>query len=565
MAIQSKKEYFQCYWRFIKPYVWREILAFFCVISTTLLGLTSPILMGLLIDHALTQKNNRLVYIILGVSLTVLVVQNMLSIVQERTFGYINNRLGYDLRMALFKKLVQREVLFFHKKNVGELMSRIVSEVRDVLNLFSSTLLRVSTEVISFVGTVGIMLYLNWQLTVISCLSIPLVMITMKYFNPRLRKGNRKVMESYAKTSSVLQENLQGIGIYKQFRKERYGALRFSQSLHNLIIAQMHMVYLHVLNTQALSYIYAIAPTALIVYGGKLVIDGVMTIGAFVAFYSYLGRLYGPVRSLSNLNVELQQTLVAFNRYYELLHSVSEGEDLGEHVTLDQIKEGIELKGVTFAYTEAQEKLLADFDLKLYPGEMIGIVGRNGIGKSTLFGLLSGQYFPEKGQVLLDGVSVRKVRKGSLQHLFGVVPQDSYLFNMTLLENITLGRRHLSLERIDELAEMLNIKDFIDSLPDKYETVAEKNGENFSGGQRQKIGIIRALIHDPQILFLDEATSAIDVQTEEAFFAWLAANKGDRIILYISHKPHLLKYADRIIRFEGYNEVTVSENSEMIS
>lgn len=565
MVTYSKKEYFQCYWKFVKPYIGKQLIAFVAAVATTLLGLTSPYLMGLLIDHALLKKNMHLVYVLLGISVAVLVVQNLTMIVQERLFGYISNRLSYDLRMALFSRLMHRDILFFQKKNVGELMSRIISEIRDVLSLFSTTLLRVSTELFSFIGTVVIMFFLNWQLTLISCLSIPLIVITMKYYNPKLQAANKKIMDNYAGTSNVLQENLQGIGVYKHFRKERYGILRFSQSLHQLIDSQMSVIRIRIINSQLMSYIYALAPTVLIVYGGKQVIDGVMTLGAFTAFYSYLGRLFMPVRSLANLNVELQQTLVAFYRFYDLLHTFGSNEDGQDKVLLERVEERVELKNVTFAYNESQEKLLHDFSLTLQPGQMVGIVGRNGIGKSTLFGLLSGQYKPEAGEVLFDGTPVTQIKVGSLQETFGVVPQDSYLFNMSLKENITLGRRYMDEGRIEELARMLNLQDFIDTLPDRWETVAEKNGENFSGGQRQKIGIIRALVHDPQILFLDEATSAIDVETEEAFFEWLAQNKGDKIILYISHKPHLLKYADRIIRFEGVNDVVVDDCCEMIS
>lgn len=565
MEKYSKKDYLRCYWKFIKPYVGRQIIAFFAVIMSTLLGLTSPLLMQLLIDHALVEKKMNLVYIILGVSIAVLIVQNLITIVQEQLFGYISNRLGYDLRMALFKRLVERDILFFYKKNVGELMSRIISEVRDVLSLFSTTLLRVSTEVVSFVGTIAIMLALNWQLTLVSCLSIPLIMWTMKHYNPKMREGNQKVMNDYNHTSNVLQETLTGIGIFKHFRKERYASLRFSQALHELIKSQMYMVRLRIINSQILSYVYALAPTVLIVWGGSMVIKGVMTMGAFVAFYSYLGRMYAPVRSLANLNVELQQTLVAFYRFYDLLHTFSNDDGGVVKADLPAVTRKVEMKHVTFAYNETQEKLMENFSLTLEPGQMVGIVGRNGIGKSTLFGLISGHYQPEEGEVLLDGIPVRRINKSSLQKMFGIVPQDSYLFNVSLMDNIKIGRRQLSEERINELAEMLNIKEFVDDLPDKWDTMAEKNGENFSGGQRQKFGIIRALVDDPQILFLDEATSAIDVETEAAFFEWLSRNKQGKIILYISHKPHLLKYADRIMRFEGYNEIAVEENCELIS
>ncbi|MCK4260688.1 MAG: ABC transporter ATP-binding protein [Halanaerobiales bacterium] len=565
MEKYSYKDYFKCYWGFIKPYLGRQVIGFFCVLLSTLLGLTSPLLMKYLLDFALVDKSMELVYIILAISLGVLVAQNTVSIFQEYIFGYIRNRLGYDLRMALFDKLSEKDILFFHKKNVGELMSRIFQEVRDVLSLFSTTLIRLVTEIVSFVATIAIMFSLNWQLALIVCFSIPLVVIGLKYFNPKFQKGNREIMENYAQASNVLQENLQGISILKYFRKERYGVLRFSKSLHTLINSQMKMVYFGILNGQFMSYVYAIAPTALIVFGGKLVIEGIMTIGSFTAFYSYLGRLYGPVRSLAHLNIELQRTLTAFNRYYELLHDFDESGDEGERVLLDKINNEIELKGITFAYNEEQDKLLDDFSLTLKPGQMIGIVGRNGIGKSTLFGLVTDQYKPMEGKVSIDSIPIGSLKRKSLQQLFGVVPQETYLFNLSIMDNIKLGRRDLSFKKIDELAEMLNIRDFIESLPEGYDTIAEKSGENFSGGQRQKIGIIRAMAADPQVILLDEATSAIDVETEEEFFEWLAKNKKDKIILFISHKPHLLRYADKIIRFEGVNEIAIEESCEMIS
>lgn len=559
------KDYLKCYWKFIKPYVKRQITSFVFTIFSTLLGLTSPLLMGLLIDNALTNRNMRMVYIVLAISLTVLVLESCFMALQDYLMGYIRSRLSYDLRMALFKRIVKRDIFFFQKKNVGELMSRIISEVRDVLSLFSSTLLLVVTQSITLFGTMGIMFYLNWKLAVIAVIAIPLVVISMRYFNPRLRKGNKQIMENYAQTSTVLQENLAGISIFKSFRKEGFGVWRFSKILHKLISSQMRMVFVRIINSQILSYIYAIAPAALIAIGGKMVIEGSMTVGAFVSFYGYLGRLYQPVRSLSNVNVELQQTLVAFYRYYDLLHSFSEESDISEQSHLPEVTDRVKLTGITFRYDADQSNLLEDFSLSLQPGQMVGIVGRNGIGKSTLFGLLTGIFQPVEGKVTLDGKLISQIKKGSLQALYGVVPQDTYLFNMSLYENILLGRRNLSLEKIDQLAEMLNISDFIATLPKGYETIAEKNGENFSGGQKQKIGIMRALVHDPQIILLDEATSAIDVETEDTFFQWLAENKTDKIILYISHKPHLLKYADRVIRFTESNQVIVEEVCELIS
>jgi len=532
---------------------------------STLLGLTSPMLMRFLIDEALPGKNMDLVYFILALSVGVLVLQNIVMALQEYLFGYIRNRLGYDLRMALFRRLSERGILFFHKKNVGELMTRIFTEVRDVLSLFSSTLVKLLTEIVGFVGTLIIMLFLSWKLTIVACFSIPLIVLGLKYFNPKFQKNNRKIMEDYAQASNVLQENLQGISVFKYFNKERYGIARFSKGLHNLIVSQMKLVGIGILNSQFLSSVYAIAPTVLIIWGGKMIIDGGMSIGDFVAFYSLLGRLYAPVRSLANLNVELQRTTVAFKRFYELLHSIGEDEQNQTKQLVEGIDSQIGLKGITFAYNQDQEKLLDNFSMTLKPGQMVGIVGRNGIGKSTLFGLVSGQYQPMKGEVTLDGLSIKDIKKGSLQNILGIVPQEAYLFHTSIKENIFFGRRNLSVEKIDELAEMLNIKDFFDTLPNGYLTQAEKNGENFSGGQRQKIGIIRALIHDPKIILLDEATSAIDVETEEAFFEWLHKNKKDKIILYISHKPHLLQYADRIIRFEDVNDITIEENCEMIS
>lgn len=559
------KDYLKCYWKFIRPYIKRQITSFIFTIFSTLLGLTSPLLMGLLIDHALTDRDMRMVYIILIISLSVLVFESCFMALQDYLMGYIRSRLSYDLRMALFKRVVQRDIFFFQKKNVGELMSRIISEVRDVLSLFSSTLLLIITQSITLFGTIGVMFYLNWRLAVIAVTAIPLVVISMRYFNPRLRKGNRQIMENYAQTSTVLQENLAGISTLKNFRKEGFGIWRFSKILHKLINAQMRMVFVRILNSQVLSYIYAIAPAALIAFGGKMVIDGAMTVGAFVSFYGYLGKLYQPVRTLSNINIELQQTLVAFYRYYDLLHSFAEESDGNERLLLPQVTDQIKLTGVTFSYDLEQKNLLEDFSISLKPGQMVGIVGRNGIGKSTLFGLLTGIFQPLSGSVSLDGQPVNQLKRGSLQSLYGVVPQDTYLFNMSLYDNILLGRRQLSLEKIDQLAKMLNISDFIRSLPQGFETIAEKNGENFSGGQKQKIGIIRALVHDPQIILLDEATSAIDVETEDTFFQWLAANKAEKIILFISHKPHLLQYADRVIRFTETDQIIVEEACELIS
>lgn len=561
MVKYSTREYLRCYWKFIRPYLGRQIIAFVSTIFSTLLGLTTPLLTGLLIDHALKQENMSLVYIFLGISLGCLLIQNLLLILQDHLFGYIRNRLSYDLRMALFKQIMNQDIFFFQQKNVGELMSRIIQEVRDVLALFSNTFIRILIQLISFLGTFGVMFYLNWKLTIFASLIIPLLILTMHYFNPRLKECNKEILENYAQSSTVLQQNLQGVGTLKNYHKEGFGSLRFAKSLHILIKSQMRMVYLRIFNTQALSYLYAIGPAVLVLFGSKLVINHQMTIGVFVAFYGYLNRFYLPVRSLAIINVELQQTLVAFYRYYDLLHSFGgKKEDLlKQQYTL--VKEQIKLDNITFSFDKEKGCLIKDFSLELKPGTIIGITGRNGIGKSTLFGLISGLYEPFRGFVKIDGIPIRELKKSSLQKLFGIVPQETYLFNMSIMDNIALGSRNLSQQKIDQLAKMLNIYDFIESLPDGFATKAEKNGENFSGGQRQKIGIMRALVHDPQILLLDEATSAIDVETENNFFTWLAENKNNKIIFFISHKPHLLQYADIIVKFADNNNISIEEKN----
>ncbi|WP_427339242.1 ABC transporter ATP-binding protein [Caloranaerobacter sp. DY30410] len=540
------KRVLNIYWKFIRPYLFNQILVLFLIILSSFFTLYLPYIFKMIIDNLLTTKSIELLLRNVFYFVICYLLQSLFQILKIRKLSYIRNRLDYDLTLELLKKILNFDVHFYHKVKIGELIQRVMNEVTEVKNIFSDLLISFITQLVNFFIVLLIMFKLNMSLTFLVLAAVPFIVAHLMYFNPKFKKTQTEIKIKTSLLTNSLQDYLQGIDVIKSHRKESYVLYLLLRKLHFLILGFCKAVYLQVLNGQVMSLINLVIPVLLLIFGGINVIQGEMSIGSFVAIYTYINKLYSPIRSIVNINIQLQKAFAALERYVDIIeHPIVNKKGVYK---LNDLKKGITVNNVSYIYPNG-EVGIENLSFELNKGEIIALIGRNGVGKSTILNILQGIYLPTTGTVLIDGVPLNNVCEKSLKKLIGFVPQNSYLFNTTIQKNITLGWGWN--KNIEKLAKVLNIHDYILSLKEGYQTKVERNGEDFSGGQKQKITILRALYNDPVIILLDESTSAIDNSSEKAFFEYLRNIKGDKLIVFVTHNKDLLKYADRIIDLDN--------------
>ncbi|QSZ26426.1 ABC transporter ATP-binding protein [Aceticella autotrophica] len=532
-----KKDEFRHVYSIIKPYMIKEIIGFFIIIISTIISLLNPYIIKLIIDIAIANKDvhNLIRYIIIFA--VIYILGTILNIIQSYIFTYIGEKMLYDLRLNLYKSVVNKEITFFNEKQTGEIMSRILNELPDVVNLFAGTFINIITQVATLIIAFVIMFTINRDITIISLLVTPMIYIVLRYYNPIFRNINLKFMQINSKISNVLQENIFNIKIIKYLKAYKFAQRRFSFVLHEYINKRFDSVYINSISNTLLSFLFFIPSLILLLYGGYQVIQGRLTIGGIVALSAYINQLFQPIKSLSNINIDLQKSKVALKRYLEIVGK--DKKEKTDDIKMSKIKNCITLENVTFSY-QKDNSIINNLSLKLEIGKIIRIAGANGKGKTTLIDIMCGLLTPQSGVVKFDDIDIKNINIYSLKKLVGIVPQNTYLFNDTIKSNIKMGR-DIDDNRITTLCEKLGFNDLINDKILNLSSIITNNGDNLSGGQKRKITILRALAHDPQIIILDEALTFLDDYSKENFCKYLDQIKKDKIIIMISHEdvPYL--------------------------
>ena len=613
-------------WSYAHPY-WTLILGSLVIILiTTAIGLVSPQLFRLMIDDAIPNGNSQLITLLALGMMAVPLVTGAIGVFQRRLNATIGEGLIYDLRCDLYHHMQSMSLRFFTQTRTGELMSRLNNDVQGAKNAINDTTVDIITNVIKVVATLAIMIAMDWRLTLLAVAVLPLFMLPARHFARVLRDYRRQSMELNAEMNATMNEtlNVSGALLVKLFGREKMEFDQFSSQagevkdigVKSAVTGRWFMMMLSVVTALGTAVVYLV--------GGHMVLAGTFTVGTIVAFGAYLSQLYGPLQSLTNAPVAFAQSMVSFERVFEVLDLPVEIQEAPGAVDLGIADGRIEFRDVSFDY-EALERegmvatldsvarygwhadseallkrgkaagngqedgqggredeieqapdqigpripdrrwALEDVNFLIEPGQLAALVGPSGAGKSTITYLIPRLYDPTLGTVCVDGIDIREVTLQSLADNIGMVTQETYLFYDTIRANLLYANPAATGEQIVEAAKAANIHDFIMSLPDTYDTVVGERGYRLSGGERQRMAIARVVLMDPQILVLDEATSALDSISEALVQDALQRVMNGRTSLVIAHRLSTILSADTILVMQDGHVAEQGTHEELLA
>ena len=549
---------------YIKPYMHRLIFAMFCTIMAAAGNLYIPWIIKDMIDEVLADKNGTMLNWIAASIIAIFVVRGLFWYGQNYLMSYVGQSVIIDIRAAVFKKLQRLSVSFYDKNKTGTIMSYVTNDVNALQSAMVENTIEMITEGFILIGSVVAMIYLDWRLTLFTVCTFPVVLWFMEFFGKKIRKTGGRIQECTADITSVLQESVASARVIKSFVREDYEVDRFDVENRANFRANMKNAQLMAILTPVVELVAAIGVTMIIWYGGNNVINGTITAGSLVAFLTYAVNISNPIKRLTRVIGNIQKALAAAQRVFMIIDMPEEIAESRDAKQLPEVSGKVEFKNVSFAYDD-KGNVITDLSFSVKPGEVIAIVGPSGAGKSTIANLLPRFYDVNKGDIKIDGHSVREVTLDSLREQVGIVPQETMLFNGSVYNNILYGRLDATKEEIEAAAKAANAHDFIMQLTDGYETKLGDRGVNLSGGQRQRIAIARAILKNPRILILDEATSALDTESERVVQEALDRLMVGRTSFVIAHRLSTVKNADKILVLEKGNLVESGTHDELLA
>lgn len=533
--------------RFMLPYKGFFILGLICLALSGLLLLAFPYFAGMLLDVASAKSNpyfgsiNQVALVLLAI----LFVQSIFSFLRVYSFSLTSERALSDLRQSLFKKLVWSPLSFFDNSRVGELMSRITSDVALLQDALTTTLAELIRQLIILIGGSILILFLAPKLTVFMLLTFPVLIVLAMIFGKGIRKMSAKTQDRLAETNTIVEEALQSIAVVKAFTNEALEIFRYKKSLNEVVKIALRTSRYRGLFISFVVFTLFGAIVAVGWYGASLVQQGEMDGKVLFSFIIYTAFIGGSIAGLGDIYSQLQKAVGASDRLLQILDQPDEQE-----LTDDQrlhLSGEIIFDHVSFAYpTRPDFPVLKELDFKIKSGEKIALVGKSGSGKSTIINLLSRFYPVTDGKVSVDGNDIQSYHLTGYRHNIGIVPQEVILFGGSIEENIAYGKPGASFDEIKDAARKANAFDFIESFPEGFKTLVGERGVKLSGGQRQRIAIARAILKDPAILILDEATSSLDAQSEVLVQQALEKLMEGRTTIVIAHRLSTIKKVDRI-------------------
>ena len=521
------------------------------------------IIIQLHLDGLLLKKGMEMLLILPIVIILLFLFKGIFEYGQAYLMNYVGLRIVADIREKLYNHLQILSLSFFTKTPTGILISRITNDVNLIQGSVSNAITGLLKDVFTVLGLITVVFYRDWKLGIIALLIFPLSIIPIKEFGKRLRKFSRKSQQRMGSITTFLHETIAGNRIVKAFNMEEYEKRRFAEENNRFFKIVLKRVKIRAFSHPLMELLGGIAVAIIIWVGGYRVIRGELTPGAFFSFMTALLMLYAPIRDLNKVNLEVQEGLAAAIRVFELLDTAPEIEDEEGAIPLPPVSEVVQFQNVSFKYDE--EIVLKDIALYVKVGEVIALVGMSGAGKTSLVNLLPRFYDVNKGQILIDGHDIRKVTIKSLRDQMALVTQQTILFNDTARNNIAYGSLKCSDQEIIEAAKAANAHNFIQRLPQGYETIIGEQGVKLSGGERQRLSIARALLKNAPILILDEATSSLDSDSETEVQKALEELMRGRTVFVIAHRLSTIRNAHRIIVLSDGQIVEEGTHEELIA
>ncbi|MBO6304284.1 MAG: ABC transporter ATP-binding protein [Selenomonadaceae bacterium] len=531
---------------YIRPYLKRLFLAVLFIVLAASANLYLPWIIKDMVDDVLAAKNMVMLNFIAVSIVVVFVFRGIFYYGQSYLVSYIGQRVVIDIREVLFRKFQRLPIAYFDKHQTGETMSYLTNDVNAMQNALVDNLIEAVTESAILVGSLIMMVYLDWKLSLLTLTVIPLVGQAMKIFGRKIKITAKVIQERLADITSLLQESISSIRVVKSFVREDYEIKRFCKENDLNFQAAMKNIQLTSMLTPTVELLAAIAVTFIVWFGGYEVVNGEITAGALIAFLTYAVNLANPVKRLSRVYGNIQKAMAAVDRVFDVIDLEETVKNKEGAKDLPEVKGAVTIKDVVFSYAKDKPPALKHLSLEVKPGEMVAFVGPSGAGKSTVANLIPRFYDVDSGEILIDGHDIRDVTLESLREQIGIVPQETLLFSSNVRENIRYGRLDATDEEVEAAAKAANADVFIKELQDGYDTLIGERGLNLSGGQRQRIAIARAILKNPRILILDEATSALDTESEKIVQAALDKLMVGRTSFVIAHRLSTIFHADHI-------------------
>jgi ATP-binding cassette subfamily B protein len=545
------------YWHWI-------LLTLVCMLTFTGLNLLTPQLIRLIIDRCLNQGNYSLLpYYALGI-VAIALVRGVFQFGQLYLTEFTAQRTIYDLRNRLFDHIQRLSFGYHDEAETGQLISRATADV-DVLRRFlGHGLHHLLSDGLIFTGILILCLSMNWKLALVALSTMPFLILAVFRYGGRIRPLFTAVQNQRGDMTTAIQQNLMGIRVVKSFAREDHEIGKFAKQSGELRDKSLETSRVAAVYNPLMDFIAATGTTFILWYGGLQVVRGSLTLGELVAFNTYLVMLIGPVRVMGWVVNTTQNAIAAADRVFEILDTHRETHLKDGKIELKDCTGRVEFRDVSFSYSDGS-KVLRNVNLEVQPGEMVALVGPTGSGKSTVINLLPRFYDVTEGAILVDGRDVREYRLESLRRQIGIVSQETFLFGDTARENIAYGRPEAPLEEVIEAAQAANIHDFIDSLPDGYETAIGERGVNLSGGQKQRVAMARALLLNPPILILDDSMSSVDTETEALIQNALVSLIESRTTFVIAQRVSTVKRADKIVVLDKGRIVETGSHDELLA
>ena len=549
---------------YLAPYKMRVVISFVLVLAASALKLVGPILTKIVIDDYIAVGNLSGLNTIAAIYILALVLQFVVSCFQIYIMNMAGQRVLADMRGEIFSHLQKLQSLFFDRNPVGRLVTRVTTDVDALNELFTSGVVTIFGDIFMLLGIMGVLVYLDWKLALVTFAVLPALFVVTMIFKRRIRVVYRKVRTRVAMLNAFIQENIVGMQVVQLFGQEERKFGQYSELNRQHTEANIESILHYSIFYPVVEVLSAVAIGLIVWYGGGQLLLGTLTLGGFVAFIQYSEKFFRPISDLSEKFNILQGAMASSERIFTLLDTEVEIKTPAHIVAPGHDDGSIRFDTVSFAY-EGEDWVLRDVDLTVRPGETVAIVGHTGAGKSTLTSLLMRLYDVQKGQVVVGGVDVRDWDLKKLRRQFGMVLQDVHLFSGTVASNIRLGDQTISNEAIAEAARIVNLDEWVATLPRGLDEEVAERGASMSAGQKQLVSFARALVHDPKILILDEATSNVDTHTEVLVREALERLLENRTSIVIAHRLSTIQRADRIVVLHKGRVREVGTHQELLA
>jgi ATP-binding cassette subfamily B protein len=550
--------------RLARPYRARTTLAVVTLVGYTLVALLPPYLAKLAVDDGIVAQDLHTLTVVVAAFVAAGIAAFALSGTQTYSTGWVGERALADLRIQLFGHLQRLSLGFYERNRTGVIVSRITNDVEALDQLVTDGLSSLVQNTLVLVGTAVVLFLLDWRLALATLVVLPLMAGATAWFRSRSNRAYRRVRERLGVVTATLAEDISGMRVVQSFTREPASQTTFRGINARYRDANYETVVLNGVYFPAVDVLSSVATAIVLGFGGALVIDGSLTVGTLLAFTLYLANFFDPVQQLSQLYNTFLSAAAALDRIVSVLDEEPEVVDEQGAKELPRIRGHVRFEGVRFGYGELPD-VLHEFTLDVPPGTTVALVGHTGAGKSTVAKLLARFYDPREGRITIDGYDVRYVRQSSLRQQLGIVPQEGFLFAGTIAENIAFGRPEAAREEVEAAASAVGADTFVAELPDGYDTQLGERGFRLSLGQRQLVAFARALLADPRILILDEATSSVDIGTERRIEGGLRRLLAGRTAFVIAHRLSTIRGADRIVVLDHGRIVEQGTHHELIA